>query len=139
MEKKGPLYIKTKSGILIRLSAVLGTEDNEDNKGSTTCSEATVCELSPESVITEEEFYKRGLKNAKEIYKTRFKPLVEAIKIHGSLTPKEISQITRRSIAEEMGYLKRLYDARLVHKEGNVYNLTDEDLTGLRSVFGITI
>lgn len=83
-----------------------------------------------------EELIKQIDKNVKENYSKIYKPIVDAIRNHGPLTPKQISQITEISARNVKKYLDRLNSAKLIEKEGNAYTITDENLRSIMNVFG---
>jgi len=146
-ENPKPKYVRRKTGELVPIEVYEGLIDRpdaidpenpiiEDRPDAYPPTIILTEEEASRSVIAEEELDKLVGEYARRNYNTLYKPIVDAIKNHGPLTLDQISQITGRSTTKDGKYLERLYRAKLVEKNGNVYSITDENLKDLISVFG---
>jgi len=128
-----PLYVRLKTGEITRIDL-----DPEGHPEPITWAEATACKLSPELVITEEELSRQLGENVEHAYGI-YKPIVDALRLHGSLTLRQISQITGRPLRKEREYVKKLYGANLLTREGNIYTITEKNTKGISTIFGVIL
>jgi hypothetical protein len=130
-----PLYIKERDGSYMPISVATGVLSDRDCYSSPSI--GTFCAMFPEYTITREEFNKQISDNVKKRYEDNFKPIVDAFKVHGKLTPQKLSKIIKTSEKEAKKTLERLCKVDWVERDNGSYTMPDEKADNMRRAFGI--
>ena len=136
MSKPKYLYIREEDGSVTPIQVVLGVYSKRDLDGISQ-NAAVVAALNPDLVITRKEYERQMTEHSKKIYETNFKPLVDALRTHRQLTPRQLSRITEKPEKEVKQSLDRMYKANLLGKNDGSYTMTTENMKEIASLFGL--